>query len=83
MEAIRHYSDRISKTSVQRLLKQQDIQLRHQGLSTDQLRNAIQLYETDRSAVQVARTLHLSPSSVYDALKRSGVQLRSRLIRNK
>lgn len=66
----------ISKTSVQRLLKEHEVTLRHQGLTPDQLRDATGLYQAGKSVAQVARTLGLSPSSVYDALKQSGVQLR-------
>jgi transposase len=61
----------ISKTSVQRLLKEHGIPLRHQGLSREHVSQAIELYEAGDSVTQVATTLNLSASSVYDALKRS------------
>jgi transposase-like protein len=66
----------ISKTSVQRLLKEHGVTLRHQGLSPDQLRHAAHLYQAGKSVAQVARALSLSPSSVYDALTRAGTAMR-------
>ena len=67
----------ISKTSVQRLLHEHGLTLRHQGLSATQVGEATDLYRAGGSVAQVASNLGLSPSSVYDALKRSAVEMRS------
>ena len=67
---------RVSKTAVAELLAAHDVPLRHQGLSSDQVSEATQLYSAGQSVAQAARALGVSPSSVYDALKRFGVQMR-------
>jgi DNA-binding CsgD family transcriptional regulator len=66
----------VSKTAVTELLTARDVPLRHQGLSPSQVRDAIRLYAAGQSVAQAALSLSLSPSSVYDALKRSGVRMR-------
>lgn len=66
----------VSKTAVTKLLTAHDVPLRHQGLSPSQVTEATRLYTTGRSVAQAALSLAVSPSSVYDALKRSGVHTR-------
>lgn len=66
----------VSKTAVTELLTAHDVPLRHQGLSPSQVTEATRLYTAGQSVAQAARALGVSPSSVYDALKRSGVQMR-------
>lgn len=66
----------IGKTAVTRLLREQGVPLRHQGLSPDQVQQAAELYQAGQSVAQVASALGFHPSSVYDTLKRAGVQLR-------
>lgn len=66
----------VSKTAVTALLTAHDVPLRHQGISPSQVREATQLYTAGHSVAQAALSLGVSPSSVYDALKRSGVQMR-------
>jgi hypothetical protein len=66
----------VSKTAVTELLTAHDVPLRHQGLSPSQVSEATQLYTAGHSVAQAALSLGVSPSSVYDALKRSGVQMR-------
>jgi len=67
----------ISKTSVQRLLEEHGVAFRYQGLSSSQVTEAIELYRAGHSVAHLAGNLGLSPSSIYDALKRSGVEMRS------
>ena len=67
----------IGKTSVTKLLRLRGVPLRYQSLSAEQLRQAAQLYKNGKSVAQVAKVLELPSSSVYDALKRTGVEIRS------
>jgi len=67
----------IGKTSVTKLLRLGGVPLRYQSLSAEQLRQAAQLYKNGKSVAQVAKVLELPSSSVYDALKRTGVEIRS------
>jgi len=67
---------KVGKTAVTELLAAHQVPLRHQGLSRSQVAEATQLYTAGQSVAQAARALGVSPSSVYDALKRSGVQMR-------
>jgi uncharacterized protein (DUF433 family) len=57
----------ISKTSVQSLLHERGVLLRHHGVSGTQVSEAVQRYESGKSVAQVANALDLSPSSVYGA----------------
>jgi transposase len=66
----------VGKTVVTKLLREHGVPLRHQGLSDQQVRKAAALYTAGKSVAQVAQTLDLSPSSVYDALKRAGLSMR-------
>jgi hypothetical protein len=67
----------ISRRSVPRLLQEHGVTLRHQGLSPTQATEATDLNRAGRSVAQVASKLGLSLSSVYDALTRSGVEMRA------
>ncbi|MDB4989484.1 MAG: hypothetical protein JWN04_4662, partial [Myxococcaceae bacterium] len=66
----------VGKTAITRLLREQGIPLRHQGLSPDQRVQAIQLYQTGKSVAAVATALGFHPSSVYDALVKADVEMR-------
>jgi predicted DNA-binding protein YlxM (UPF0122 family) len=66
----------VSKTAVTELLTAHNVPLRRQGLSPSQVAEAIRLYAAGQSVAQAAQSLGASPSSVYDSLKRSGVQMR-------
>jgi len=66
----------ISKTSAQRLLHENAIAMRFQGLSEAEVAQATRLYEAGQSLVQVGRSLALEPTSIHDALRRAGVQMR-------
>jgi hypothetical protein len=66
----------VSKTAVTEFLAAHDVPLRHQGLSPSQVTEATLLYAAGRSVAQTALSLAVSPSSAYDALKRSGVHMR-------
>jgi hypothetical protein len=65
-----------SKTAVTELLGACDVPLRHQGLTSRQVTDATRFYTAGQSVAQTGRSLGVSPSSVYDTLKRSGVQMR-------
>jgi predicted DNA-binding protein YlxM (UPF0122 family) len=75
---IRELAERyhVSKTAVTELLTAHSVPLRHQGLSPSQVGEAIRLYAGGQSVAQAALSLGVSPSSVYDALKRSDVKMR-------
>jgi lambda repressor-like predicted transcriptional regulator len=66
----------ISKTSAQRLLHDNGITMRFQGLSEEEVARAAELYESGQSLVQVGKNRGLEPTSVHDALRRAGVQMR-------
>jgi transposase len=68
----------LSKTAATALLREREIPIRRQGLSDQQVRQAVQLYEAGSSVVQVARTMNLPASSIYDALQRASVVMRAR-----
>jgi len=68
----------IGKTAVTRLLREQHIPLRHQGLSAEQTARAVSRYEAGRSVAQVAAEMELPTNSVYDALNRAGTAMRDR-----
>jgi hypothetical protein len=68
----------ISKASVTALLRERSIPVRCQGVSDEQVQQAVWTYEAGSSVAQVARTLGLPPSSIYDALRRAGVVMRDR-----
>ena len=68
----------ISKTAIQSLSRERGVALRRQGLSPDQVTEAAHLYKAGQSVAQAARAVNLPTKSVYDALKRAGVQMRPR-----
>lgn len=74
----RELADRygVGKTAIARLLREQGMKLRNQGLSPCQVTEATAHYEAGNSVAQVAAAMSLSVSSVYDALKRAGVEMR-------
>ena len=76
-ELAREYG--IAKNTVVQLLIREGIPIRHRktGLSAEQTVEAIQLYSDGRSLVQVGQAMGVSQSSVWDALKRAGVPMRS------
>jgi len=75
----RHLADcyGIGKTTVTKLLREHHLPLRHQGLTAEQVAQAVQFYEAGKSVAQTARQLGLPINSVYDALKRAGTAMRS------
>jgi transposase len=47
------------------------------GFSTEQIRSGTELYEAGHSVPQAAAVLGVHVNTLYDALKRSGAQMRS------
>lgn len=68
----------ISKQSVAKLLQERGVPARPRGLSSEQLEQATQLYLAGKSVVQVGQAMNQPPNTIYDALKRTGVQMRDR-----
>jgi hypothetical protein len=69
---------RIGKTTVTKLLREHDVPLRHQGLDAQQVSQAVRLYRAGKSVAQVGAELNFHPSSVNDALRTAGVEMRPR-----
>lgn len=67
----------IGKTTVTRLLRENGIQLRHQGLDATQISRAVELYQSGASVAQLASKLGVHASSAYDALRAAGVAFRT------
>jgi hypothetical protein len=69
----------LAKRTISALLKANGVRLRRQGLTADQAREAVTLYESGRSLAWIANHFDgLSPSTVARALRRQGIQLRPR-----
>lgn len=68
----------ISKTRVATVLREQTIDIRRQGLTTEQATEAAALYATGRSLAWLGARFGVSHSTVRAALKQQGVQLRPR-----
>ncbi|MFL6137370.1 MAG: helix-turn-helix domain-containing protein [Frankiaceae bacterium] len=74
-ELMRTYQ--LGKGTVLGLLREAGVTLRHQGLSEEDLAEAKALYAAGLSVVKVANKLGQATGTVYWALKRAGVKMRS------
>ena len=68
----------ISKTRVATILREHGVTLRRQGLTDEQVREAIKLYAAGRSLAWLATRYDVSPMTVSTALRRQRVELRTR-----
>lgn len=68
----------LSKATVLQLLRDADVAMRRQGLSEPDASEARRLYETGLSLARVGAELGYAPTSVANALRKAGVQLRGR-----
>ena len=66
----------ISKTSVLKLLHRAGVTMRQQGLSAEELAQAVELYGSGLSLAKVAQKLDAKTSTVFRALQRADVELR-------
>jgi hypothetical protein len=66
----------ISKGAVLRLLREQQVPVRLQRITTSDVEQAIQLYQAGHSLAVVGDRLGYSPGTIHLALRRAGVQLR-------
>jgi hypothetical protein len=71
-----HYG--ISKTRVAIVLRKQGITMRRQGLTDDQVDEAVGLYSTGKSLAWISSRYNVSDTTVAAALRWRGVQLRPR-----
>jgi hypothetical protein len=71
-----HYG--ISKTRVALVLREQDVMIRRQGLTEEQLTEAAELYAAGRSLAWLGARYGVSHTTVAAALRRQGIQLRPR-----
>lgn len=71
-----HYG--ISKTRVARVLREQGVPIRRQGLSDEQVRDAARLYAQAASIAQIGTRFDVSHTTVAAALRRQGIKLRPR-----
>lgn len=70
---------RLGKGTVLRLLEEQGVEMRGQGVPTDRIDEAIQLYVTDGlSLMKIARRMGCSAETVRQALLAAEVQVRAR-----
>lgn len=66
----------LSKASVLKLPRDEGVTMRRQGLSPEQTEQARRLYESGLSLAAVGDRLGFWPTSVSNALRKSGVELR-------
>jgi AraC-like DNA-binding protein len=68
----------ISKTRVARVLREQGVTIRRQGLTEGRLTEAADLYAAGRSLAWLGARYGISPTTVAAALRRQRMQLRTR-----
>jgi Mor family transcriptional regulator len=68
----------ISKTRVARVLREQGVTIRRQGLTEERLTEAAELYAAGRSLAWLGARYEVSHTTVAAALRRQGMQLRPR-----
>jgi len=68
----------ISKTRVARVLREQGVTIRRQGLAEERLTEAAELYAAGRSLAWLGVRYGVSHTTVAAALRRQGMQLRPR-----
>ncbi|WP_280448596.1 helix-turn-helix domain-containing protein [Nocardia brasiliensis] len=66
----------LSKGGVLKVLADQGVAMRRQGLTDDQISQAIKLYADGNSLRAIARQLDSAPSTIRDALLACGVTMR-------
>jgi hypothetical protein len=71
-----HYG--ISKTRVARVLRDQGVTIRRQGLTTGQAKKAIGFYATGKSPAWIGAQFGVSHTTIATELRKQGVQLRPR-----
>jgi transcriptional regulator of aromatic amino acid metabolism len=68
----------ISKTRVATVIREQGVNIRRQGLSDEQVRDAARLYAQGASLAQIGTRFGVSHTTVAATLRRQGVKLRPR-----
>lgn len=68
----------VSRAAIIRILRVRNVPLRYQPLLADRLIEATRLYESGLSVAAVAASLDISPSTLGNALRASGVAMRDR-----
>ena len=68
----------ISKTRVATILREQGVTLRRQGLTDEQVREAVRLYLAGQSLAKLGAHFGVSHATIANVLRRQGVQLRPR-----
>ncbi|WP_308204775.1 helix-turn-helix domain-containing protein [Gordonia sputi] len=68
----------MSKTRVATILREQGVPLRRQGLTDEQVSEAMQLYETGKSLATLGAHFGVSHATIANVLKKHGVRLRPR-----
>ena len=68
----------MSKTRVATILREQGVPLRRQGLTDEQVSEAMQLYEAGQSLATLGAHFGVSHATIANVLKKHGVRLRPR-----
>ncbi|HKP42102.1 hypothetical protein [Mycobacterium sp.] len=69
----------LAKRTISALLKANDVQLRRQGLTDKQAREAADLYQAGHSLAWIAHHFDdISPTTILRALRKRGIAIRSR-----
>jgi ribosome-interacting GTPase 1 len=91
LEIVRRYKDgesstklatyfRIGKSSVLQILHENNVEIRHQPLTPEEIIAAIQLYQEGLSLTDVGARFDRSASAIQNALERAGVARRASYI---
>jgi hypothetical protein len=75
-ELVAQYS--VSHGSVVRLLHKRGVDMRNQGLSVEQVEQAVQLYRVGWSVARIGDLFGVDGTTAWTALKKVGVQMRPR-----
>ena len=67
---------KISRSAVRRLLHHEGIELRHRGLSTEQIEDAVRLYRQGWSLAKIGDRMGVSAGTVHARLRECGVRMR-------
>ncbi|MGH3631027.1 MAG: helix-turn-helix domain containing protein [Sciscionella sp.] len=66
----------ISRQTVGKTLKRHDMLMRRQGLTAEQVDEAVRLYEADWSLVRIGARMNVNSTTVLNRLQERGVRMR-------
>ncbi|MCI9857240.1 hypothetical protein MIBA_03305 [Microbacterium proteolyticum] len=67
---------RVAKSTILRILRENSVVVRRQPLTTEQMKQAVMLYESGRSLSQVAKEMSVNQETMRVAIIKAGVELR-------